>query len=87
MWSVRAAFEFRVILNTDMEWSVSNFNGLNKSSIRRSTADCQTGKSDLFSIVIVKFIAVSMTFADCVNTVAAMHSCSCLDVTWISAKP
>lgn len=63
---VRAAFEFRVELYTDKEriFCRSNLRCFDKQIVRRSAADDKTGFLHLFTVFVVEFVPVPMTFFD-----------------------
>ena len=64
-WSriVRAALEFRMELNSNMEVS-GNLYGFYKSFVRRSSADDKTSLLHFAAVVVVELVAVAMTLAD-----------------------
>ena len=75
MRPVRPALEFRMKLYSDKEWFVADLYSLYKPSVRRDAAQCKAGLRKPFPVIVVEFIAVTVTFTDSICTVAFCDPC------------
>ena len=71
MWSVRAALELGMELNTYVEHFSRNLSGLDQSSIWRGTGKAKTCLLKCLSKVVVELISVSVALADLLLPIAS----------------
>lgn len=61
---IRAGFEFRMILNADIEIPVCQFHRFDKSAVGRKTGERQSCRGERLAVIIIEFIAVTMTLGN-----------------------
>ena len=64
MCFIGSALEFRVILDTYMKGSLSKLYCFDQSSVRRSAAERKACFLEGFTVIVIEFIAVSVSFTD-----------------------
>ena len=70
---VRTGFEFGVILNAHIERTVGKLDRFDKSAIGRKPRERHSAGGQSLAVIVVEFIAVTVTLAYLFRTVALLH--------------
>ena len=87
MGFIGTALEFRMKLDTNKECLICQLDRFDQMSIRRQTGETQSGFGESFTVGIIDFIAVAVTFADMFLTIKREDLCSRLQITGVFPQP
>ena len=86
MRPVRTALELRVILYSDIEWTVGELDCFYQSAVRRKSSDVKPRFCKYLMVIVVELIAVTVSLMYLRSLIAALHGGARCYLARIAAK-